>query len=391
LKKRGRKKKTQTDSKKNIQKNVKINRQKEDDASFESTDSESYGTFELSDTESIDANQTHVAETNIEPIDYNKSDISISNMKKKNAKEKKKIFVSKKATRSESKAKKINSNNAVLFPNVVSTISVFEDHIPDQRTSINFNGESMRVINSCNIDYFLFSFWVLSKLLPYRFVRQIPKLRYAKEIKNIIKHINSNDWNKAKEVWINNVINYLPDADQINLYGTERDNFLQYLSQFQIYDKIQYCSSNCQRNKLTIFKDADMIMLYVNPQVTLDPNLVKSPFCEKCNSSKILTYTFKNKPNFIFIDSYDVKSTYLNDYPSEFIFGNLSFKRLCTTLYNGNNHFVGVFVIEDNYFVVDDTNDQVIYLDKDDSNNDFFNTWNASISLYYLEKNDVLQ
>ena len=72
------------------------------------------------------------------------------------------------------------------------------------------------------------------------------------------------------------------------------------------------------------------------------------------------------------------------------IFGNLSFKRLCTTLYNGNNHFVGVFVIEDNYFVVDDTNDQVIYLDKDDSNNDFFNTWNASISIYYLEKNDIL-
>ncbi len=89
LKKRGRKKKTQTDCKKNIQKNVKINRQKEDDASFESTDSESHGTFELSDTESIDANQSHVAETNIEPIDYNKSDIGISNMKKKMPKKKK--------------------------------------------------------------------------------------------------------------------------------------------------------------------------------------------------------------------------------------------------------------------------------------------------------------
>ena len=60
---------------------------------------------------------------------------------------------------------------------------------------------------SFTIDYFLFAFWVLQRLVP-NFFDNIPMLDHTQTIKTIIDNINVYNWNNAKELMIVKIMKY---------------------------------------------------------------------------------------------------------------------------------------------------------------------------------------
>lgn len=71
---------------------------------------------------------------------------------------------------------------------------------------------------------------------------------------------------------------------------------------------------------------------------------------------------FLNDPNFIFIQPNGFN--YLNDIPMRINIDNIDFQLVCATLHNIEiQHFYGVFNIDDNFYVVDDLDQSVAFLE----------------------------
>ena len=70
---------------------------------------------------------------------------------------------------------------------------------------------------------------------------------------------------------------------------------------------------------------------------------------------------------------------YFNELPKEIIIDNVSYKLLCATIYT-TRHFLSIFEINNQAFLVDDLNQSMIQL----ATNQSFNSNKATtVSLYY--------
>ena len=114
--------------------------------------------------------------------------------------------------------------------------------------------------NTCTIDNFLFSFWVLFKIVP-DFIESKRLLNHTETIIEIIENIQNYNWNKAKELWILKVMLYNGTVkdNSISLFGSESTHFLDYLSEYQEHKFIQSCQISCQKNGKDIRDDSDKI------------------------------------------------------------------------------------------------------------------------------------
>ena len=119
-------------------------------------------------------------------------------------------------------------------------IQEIKDHVPQWGGKINYQNRKVQVFNTCTIDYFLFALWLQYKLLP-NFLSMLPDIEETVVIKNIIQLINSKNWNKAKEIWINDMMQYKekPIRNSISMFGSENEHFFKYLSEFQTHFKIK--------------------------------------------------------------------------------------------------------------------------------------------------------
>ena len=77
--------------------------------------------------------------------------------------------------------------------------------------------------------------------------------------------------------------------------------------------------------------------------------------CEKCGTKSEVSYY--SRPPFQIIENinnHDISVLYL---PTTLSIGKYSFEFLCCTFHT-TNHFVGLFIVENNLYVVDDLNSQ---------------------------------
>ncbi len=89
---------------------------------------------------------------------------------------------------------------------ITNPIFEFNEHVPRWGARFKYKGNNVNVTNTCTVDYFLFGFWVLSKIVHSRNFRNIPEINKTEVLKDIITNINVLNWNKVRELWIFNII-----------------------------------------------------------------------------------------------------------------------------------------------------------------------------------------
>ncbi|CAF0962569.1 unnamed protein product [Brachionus calyciflorus] len=255
----------------------------------------------------------------------------------------------------------------------------FERHIPKWGALINYQNQKINVDNTCPIDYHLLGLWHLSKLKPNHLI--IENSNFYRNLNLIIDFIDDCNWNNAREIWINNVMNFsdIPVNKKISLFGSELRRFITFFGQYQRHQVIQKCSENCYFNlNLVINDDADNIF-FIKEQKTVK---LFSCFTEKCNNcqSKIETLIqFYNKPNFVYIQSAH-NNINVTSLPKEITIENNQYRFLYSTIHKPG-HFLGVFEINELLYLVDDL-DQSCKLWYDESF--LFKQAKTTISFYFL-------
>ena len=82
--------------------------------------------------------------------------------------------------------------------------------------------------------------------------------------------------------------------------------------------------------------------------------------CRLCGQDVNTDAIFKYQPNFLFIESAN-STIFMKKLPKEIVISDRRFKMLCATLHTqfSDGHFIGVFNLNKNLFVVDDLNQSV--------------------------------
>ena len=276
-----------------------------------------------------------------------------------------------------------------LEPDPNSTITNFKAHIPKWGGTISFNGENVMLTNTCTIDYFLFAFWVLEKLVPH-FLENIPNLEKTPLLKEIIQAIDIYNWNKAKEIWIVKIMNYIdiPIQNTISMFGSVNDRFIRYLSEYQRYRVYQTCDS-CNQNRIEIRESNNLDFLIQNNNVILDYGYMGT--CLSCSTELSCEIHFLNNPNFLFIESI-TNNIFVNALPKVISINENKYRLLCAKI-GLSGHFVAIFDINNNFFIVDDIGQRCTFLPvlnqvfiekRNTKYPELFYRKSTSHSLYYL-------
>jgi hypothetical protein len=272
--------------------------------------------------------------------------------------------------------------NESVSNNILTEI---RDHIPQWGAIISYkNSKSVNVTNTCSIDYYLFAFWVLKKI-DHNFFDNSIESDLTGLIKNIVKEIDENNWNSAKEIWINKVMkfNENPVNNTISLFGSEQARFLDFVYFFQKHRIVQFCNSNCNLNGYIIREDSESIFFNkINNQIILYSCFTEK--CSNCNEEITTGIDFYLQNNFVFIESAN-NNIFISDLPKTIKIQNKTYRLLCCTVHSVG-HFIGIFHLNDIFYVIDDLKN---YKDSLRELNEFSNHQNlkkksTTVSMYYL-------
>ena len=175
-------------------------------------------------------------------------------------------------------------------------------HVPKWGATITYKNKKVFLSNTCTIDNFLFAFWILYKS-DILFL-DLEMNEKSKTIIEIVKNIDKLNWDKAREIWVNEIMNYkeYPINNSISLYGSDRERFYSYLHDFQQHSVFQLCRQNCNANNKIIFNDSVEIAFQKKKgKVELFSGI--SGRCSICRSSLTSNIRFQKKPSFIFVQS----------------------------------------------------------------------------------------
>ena len=190
------------------------------------------------------------------------------------------LVPNKRSTRSQNKHNDIglNLNDFKLrIPNLG------EQLVNEKNNQLGFN-----ITDTCTIDYFLLSLWACSRIrTKIKDTINCSTFMKKQDFINIINSIEFLQWNKAKSIWILNIllseysfdcnceecIVYFPKTKSISTYGSEYEEFFrQPIIEIQKYTFLSFCSNNCDLNdlikesvSLTFEKvKSNVILLYTN-------------------------------------------------------------------------------------------------------------------------------
>ena len=221
--------------------------------------------------------------------------------------------------------------------------------------------------NTCTIDYFLLAFWTGFKLSSY----DLSKNEMYFKIKNIIDSIEENNWNRAKSIWVFEIMK-CRKTKYVSTYGSEYEKFITYYKNLQLYSLNLECSLCCNYN-LKSRKMMDIIF-----QKDIENNNIlyheRPEVFTSCNKNFIKSIVFNDVPFFLFIQCYN--NVYLLDLPKIVKIGCIDFKLLCASFYNKKEkHFKSFFEINDIIYLIDDLKkfEKIVY-----------STEEISTALYYL-------
>jgi hypothetical protein len=234
----------------------------------------------------------------------------------------------------------------------------------------------------------LFSFWVLSKIIP-EFEENLQSLTHRDTIIEIIINIENLNWNRAKELWILDVMKYNERIrdNTISLFGSENNRFLKFLSIYQEHALIQSCNTLCKENGRIIREDADKMFFRKSKNII---NLYSGylGICKKCKSKISGEISFNNNPSFIFIESFH-SNIYFDQIPLHLTIKNNQYRLLCATIHKPG-HFLSIFNINDFLYLIDDLDQSTVLLSKlnssqfiDKNDNTILKSLNVTVCLYF--------
>jgi hypothetical protein len=233
----------------------------------------------------------------------------------------------------------------------------FNAHIPHWGGTFENNGKRFNVTNTCTIDNYLFAFWVMSKISP-GFLEKIQPNETTNAIKEIVSHIDMNNWDKAKQTWFLKVMrkDISKYKRSINFYGEVETFFLQYVLGYQNHSLIQICTNSCSNNGNTIITE-DSKIICLGRQKNEKNNIgVVSTFIDKCTSCKnriTCDVKFSEDPQFLFMETNSLLK--IKEIPGSVQVDFKKYQLLCVILYLiKKRHFVSVFYFNNNYYLVDD-------------------------------------
>jgi hypothetical protein len=266
----------------------------------------------------------------------------------------------KRPTRSQNK-----TSNALCL-----NIEDFKLRIPEWGGQIvngkNIQIKNFKIVNTCTIDYFLLSLWACFRL-NNKISNEILHLSFDKSqyLIDIINSIEFIQWNKAKSIWILMFLFdvYSIDCDcvecknifsrnEISTFGSEYEFFLEQIIQIQEYTFLSMCSIECDLNNitkksvaLTFEKDKKKVNLLFKHKLP----------CRNCRSNVNAQFIqFKNNPPWVFVQTND-SEIYVQEVPKILTIGLKNYKLLTATIHL-NNHFRAVFYLNNEFFLIDDSN-----------------------------------
>jgi hypothetical protein len=242
------------------------------------------------------------------------------------------------------------------IPSNGGTVEVIREDYNDNKIFESFEQYHMlKMINTCTIDYILFSIWCYSKLSgKATFQLELFKRSECKLLQNIHKItqlIKNYEWNRAKTLWILLILQLKPDNLRFSLFGSEYKFFAQYFLPFQeIIFKCSCCKQEVSRfiNELFFVKDS-------NGKLSIDQ---AAEFCLLCN--KFVTGRFNLDPFFIIISpnsEFFIDLNSIKDIPLSLNICDKACQLLFFTFsgyYNDIEHFRSIFYINSAFYVVDD-------------------------------------
>ena len=259
-----------------------------------------------------------------------------------------------------SNEKVINTRSKARKESVIASLSV-EDKIPTFAAHIprwggyfiKKNDAKITVINTCTIDNYLFALWVLSKLMS-NFHQLNAFLEHTDALNEIILNIEMFNWNNARQIWYTKVmkLNYR-NKKKLCFFGTVEDMFLKYMYSYQTHDLIQNCSIDCIYNGNTLISEKSDLLQFGKTDNGVKVVTETTNQCLMCLNRVTCDIRFRNNPLFVFIETNSHLT--INELPKVCELDSKSFKLLCAIFYIENiKHFVSVFEIDNNNYLVDD-------------------------------------
>lgn len=288
----------------------------------------------------------------------------------------------------ENKSKKTPLTQDSQAQNPDEIIPGFKAHIPSWGQNIIHKNQVIRITNTCTIDYYLFAFWVLSKLKP-NYLDYYVNNKNVVELKKIIKYIDKNDWENSRKIYVTQVMNFIPIDNVIDVFGTDASRVAQYFQEYQYYQIVQLCSQDCPLNNTFIVHDnSNELNFSKNPST--NKISIETFFTERCWSCGIETKAdirFKKPPSFLFLRS-ERRNIFIQDIPRKIKINEINFNLLCMTIFH-SGHFYGVFNLNNNLYLVNDIGREIFYLSETERAKkkelEKFYSYNTTLSFYYRD------
>ena len=256
-----------------------------------------------------------------------------------------------------------------LPENYLINLRAFQMNVPPNSCTLKLKTEgkvkkdTIKIINSCTIDYFLLSLWTSFELAKTNFKAEIEALRksndtYSKLMK-IIEKIEAGDWSLAKYIWLNECLGLKPDdRHELNCKGNIHALFIKKMFELQKYFFIKKSCTSSNEN-LDDLNEKDLICSFSFEYLNNLQNL--KPECQnQCGSCFWKTVKFKQTPLWIITDFNDTKDTNIKDLPIYLEFDKVTKYRLvCAYSFhkaepNELDHFKGIFYLNSFFYLVDD-------------------------------------
>ena len=247
------------------------------------------------------------------------------------------------------------------FKIIDDTLDNYIQHIPAWGGQSDFGeknstSKKYRFINTCTIDYYLLALW-WSSLESKNIISYFEKDSNENFLK-IIREINENNWNRAKTIWIFDVSQRKSDITQICSFGNEYQFFTQHIVFMQRFNRFEICES-CGHNS----NPRDQNYIYFDKQFgRIVINILKATACIKCNNEMSIDFKFvQDFPCWLVLEiGYQVKLT-VDELPKLLNLKEKNYKLLCATYNNGASHFLGIFLVSGEFYLVDDRNPRACY------------------------------
>jgi len=160
----------------------------------------------------------------------------------------------------------------------------FKKHVPSWGGRfVNSEGLTrIRFINTCTIDYFLLGLWYATKIKIWFKTRlELINLNIKNLVLLIVDLIDKNEWNKAKSIWIVDVLKKTTNENGVyDLFGDQTEVADIFLQTQQTYESFLNCS--CGRNH----SFGGEIISFVKNGAEVSFSIKKI----KCNRCKIITF-----------------------------------------------------------------------------------------------------